>query len=249
MANKQKRKHIFPLWLVLTFLFVSLFILATPIIFTQPCFLGWNCFDFSDKGSIGDTIGGITAPFVGLLSIILLAWTLYEQVQINREQKKFNDTSRIISVLSHIQDMDDNLLFLYSTPRSLCEGKGLASFGIFSSNEETDILFSFEEVLMIEKKTTIILTALSSLYSIIKDSNLEVEDQSSYYNIIRNYLNSLYAFYHAVEKQEIHCLFPQQKGFDWKGEEEQLISRSRKAVSQIQSITNSKNFFENDFRG
>lgn len=247
MAYKQKKKQSsFPGWLVFTLLLASVTILVTPVIFTQPSFLGWNCFDFSDKGSIGDTIGGITAPFVGLLSIILLAWTLYEQVQINREQKKYNDTSRIIAVLSHIQNMDDNLLFLYSTPRSLCEGKGLASFGIFNSNGRSDILFSFEEVLMIEKKTTIILTALSSLLSIIKDSNLEVEDQSSYHSIIRNYLTSLYAFYHAVEKQEIHYLFPQQDGLDWKNEEKQLIFRSHKAIL---SITKANNYLDNDFRG
>lgn len=70
----------------------TLFILCSPLIFTQPYLFDWDFFDFSRTGDIGDTIGGITAPFIGLLSVILLALTLLEQVRINREQKRFNDT-------------------------------------------------------------------------------------------------------------------------------------------------------------
>jgi len=46
--------------------------------------------DFRETGQIGDTIGGITAPFIGVLSIILLYITLYEQRKINKEQVEFN---------------------------------------------------------------------------------------------------------------------------------------------------------------
>ena len=40
----------------------------TPIIFTQEAWF----FDFTNSGQVGDTIGGITAPFMNLLGAILV---------------------------------------------------------------------------------------------------------------------------------------------------------------------------------
>jgi hypothetical protein len=57
-----------------------------PIIFTQlPCIV-----DFSNKGDIGSTIGGITSPFIGILSILLLFYTLWEQIKFNKAQKEIS---------------------------------------------------------------------------------------------------------------------------------------------------------------
>lgn len=42
--------------------------------------------DFNATGQIGDTIGGITAPFIGLINIVLLIWTLNEQLNFNKRQ-------------------------------------------------------------------------------------------------------------------------------------------------------------------
>lgn len=39
-----------------------------------------------DTGQIGDTIGGTTAPIVGIVSIFLLAYTLIEQLKFNAKQ-------------------------------------------------------------------------------------------------------------------------------------------------------------------
>ena len=39
-----------------------------------------------DTGQIGDTIGGTTAPIVGIVSIVLLAYTLIEQLKFNAKQ-------------------------------------------------------------------------------------------------------------------------------------------------------------------
>ena len=41
------------LWLIV----VILFICAAPVILTQGALFGWELFDLSDKGTIGDTIG------------------------------------------------------------------------------------------------------------------------------------------------------------------------------------------------
>ena len=58
-------------------------ILLAPYLLTRP---------FSDKvsfmntGQIGDTIGGTTAPIIGIVSIVLLAYTLIEQLKFNAKQ-------------------------------------------------------------------------------------------------------------------------------------------------------------------
>lgn len=43
---------------------------------------------FDHIGEIGDTIGGLTAPVIGLLNAVLLYLTLREQFEFNEKQKK-----------------------------------------------------------------------------------------------------------------------------------------------------------------
>ncbi len=49
------------------------------------------------SAQVGDTIGGITAPVVGIVSILLLALTLREQIKFNRKQIKFNQMQRAVN--------------------------------------------------------------------------------------------------------------------------------------------------------
>jgi uncharacterized membrane protein len=58
--------------------------LALPFILTRSAI--WAGFDFSQTGQIGDTIGGITAPILGLLSAILLFVSIKEQQKNNKIQ-------------------------------------------------------------------------------------------------------------------------------------------------------------------
>ena len=60
-----------------------LFILIAPFILTRS---GFETMSFLNTGQIGDTIGGISSPIVGIVSIILLAYTLIEQLDFNRKQ-------------------------------------------------------------------------------------------------------------------------------------------------------------------
>lgn len=61
-----------------------------PWLFTHPVPFGWKSLDFTQTGSIGDTIGGITAPIVGLVSILLLWWTLRSQLEFSAKQEQIN---------------------------------------------------------------------------------------------------------------------------------------------------------------
>lgn len=59
-------------------------IIVSPFVLTRESLS--NCFSFVKTGQIGDTIGGIIAPVIGIVSIYLLARTLNEQLKFNFEQ-------------------------------------------------------------------------------------------------------------------------------------------------------------------
>lgn len=62
-------------------------VVVIPIILTRTC--RFDCLAFDEStGWIGDTLGGITAPFIGFVNIVLLIWTLRKQIEFNKEQLK-----------------------------------------------------------------------------------------------------------------------------------------------------------------
>ena len=61
-----------------------------PLILTQPAIK--ETFDFTNTGSIGDTIGGTTAPFINMIGSILVFFALKAQIDANKLiQKQFDD--------------------------------------------------------------------------------------------------------------------------------------------------------------
>ena len=83
---------------------ILIIILPTTLLTTFHCpFLGLNT-DFTETGQIGDTIGGITAPIVGLLSIWLLYITFREQQKFNARQEEFQKQHADNTILSNLQE-------------------------------------------------------------------------------------------------------------------------------------------------
>lgn len=69
----------------------GIFALIAPIVFTRT---GLASLDFSKTGQIGDTIGGTTAPIIGILSVLLLFYTLWEQIVFNKKQKEISSNEQ-----------------------------------------------------------------------------------------------------------------------------------------------------------
>lgn len=76
---KKKTIWFFCIGIILIFLM--------PLILTQGAF--YSIFNFSETGPIGDTIGGITAPFIGLLGATLVYISFEEQRKANKIQIDF----------------------------------------------------------------------------------------------------------------------------------------------------------------
>src|SRR5687767_386689 len=70
------------LWLLVFFFCVGI-ILTLPWVFTH-----WqSVLDFTATGQIGDTIGGLTAPFVAILAALLTFIAFWVQYRANEDQK------------------------------------------------------------------------------------------------------------------------------------------------------------------
>ena len=121
MDKSKKAKIKQPLKIAVTLLWIGIpLCLLTPVIFTQP----WGLIDFSNTGSIGDTIGGITAPFINILGAILVFLALKSQIEANislQEQVERQDREKKLEIESkQLNQLYDNLKssidnFKYST--------------------------------------------------------------------------------------------------------------------------------------
>ena len=77
-----------------------------PFILTRT----WGLIAFEESSAqVGDTIGGITAPVVGIVSVLLLALTLREQIEYNHEQRVVNDYGLVTALLEQIERASRNI--------------------------------------------------------------------------------------------------------------------------------------------
>lgn len=79
---------------------VAALILSLPALFTQT---GISIFDFSKYGQVGDTIGGTTAPFVGLISAYLIYKAFIAQINANRIESKNNEFGIALKLIDDLE--------------------------------------------------------------------------------------------------------------------------------------------------
>ena len=86
---------------MLDFLLLVLLILVTiyPIYFIFNNHLWSKISDVQTTGQFGDTINGISAPFIGLLGAILIYLTLRSQVNANKIQRDLNEYKNVLDTI------------------------------------------------------------------------------------------------------------------------------------------------------
>lgn len=98
-------------------LILGIIILAIPPLLTLPAFS--NYFNFSLSGQIGDTIGGITSPFINALGAILVFLAFKEQIKANnliKEQQYFQH------IQEQIHRLEDNFIDLSEVSEDINSG-------------------------------------------------------------------------------------------------------------------------------
>lgn len=101
---KQPKKKMFKWSYIETIFCISaVLVVFVPLLLTRS----WGLPSFKDTGDIGDTIGGTTAPFIGLLSAWLVYKALKAQIDANEKiqeqfekQKKDEKNDKIISFVT-----------------------------------------------------------------------------------------------------------------------------------------------------
>ena len=107
MSKKQKT-HKRPnfWWLVVA----AIAVLCLPAILNRPTIFGIEALDFSNSGQIGDTIGGITAPFFNLIAAVLIYLSFKEQTKANEYFVRSSKIEKEHDLLFHlIENLDSRI--------------------------------------------------------------------------------------------------------------------------------------------
>lgn len=87
--------------LLFTFILIILCFLSV-IVFTLPAF--HESLNLTSTSNIGSSIGGITAPIIGIITSILLYITLSKQVQSNIDQRLKNESDIIFLLINQLDN-------------------------------------------------------------------------------------------------------------------------------------------------
>jgi len=86
------------------------------LLFTSPAI--WDRLNLTNTASIGDTIGGITAPLLGIISTIFLYLTLNKQIDSINDQKLKNESDIIFMLLNQL-DTEYNQIYTTETEKDV----------------------------------------------------------------------------------------------------------------------------------
>lgn len=180
---------------------VSILVCAiAPWLFTRPAIFA--SLDFSDKGQIGDTIGGITSPFIGLISITLLIYTLLEQISFNKQQAKDNTFSQIVNTQSEILQMDGRFAFEYMENGVEKTGRSIASMAPLSISDSNNYSYTINiqqsRLLLMQLS---LFVALCRCYSDLVKKEIDIEDSQS--SFLDSYKQTLSEFLECVINKDI----------------------------------------------
>lgn len=187
-----------------------LLLISSIFLFTQPAF--FESYDLSETGQIGDTIGGITAPFINLLGAVLVFLSFTTQNNANKILSEQNSFSLLHELYKDLKNDFTNLSF--SSP-SIKEGKeyqGKRALSLFAntlSKRIDNINFPnnsfFDELLFLMGNFTI-------LIDIIETSNI-TEEQKKYVLRLIHFLyltrisKHLITIIKITENKQIHMNF------------------------------------------
>ncbi len=109
--SEDIKKWMITPWDITMFIGVGLLIGLMPFLFTRRSW--W--ISFTETGEIGDTIGGITAPFIGILSSILVYRALKAQIDANKiitaQFKQQKQIANLLQRLAFIREDIDKYTF------------------------------------------------------------------------------------------------------------------------------------------
>ena len=172
--------------------------LMSPVLLTQDSCLG--IFDFTETGQIGDTIGGITAPIVGLVSIILLYITLKEQQGFNSQQVIDNRVNHLLAIQNDLNALSDRTAYKYKLDGREVYGKGLVDL-VKLSQTNSPFVFDYLELNGLFRSCVLARVMCGQ----IKEFSTDIGDiaNHSFNKFIYCYLSSIYKFLNSINHKNV----------------------------------------------
>jgi hypothetical protein len=100
--------------ILLTIVMITVSLLLIYIL-TLPAI--WSEFDLSNSSNIGGTIGGITSPLLGIISVVFLYLTLNKQIDNTNDQKLKNESDIIFMLFNQLNN-EYNQIYLYTNNKN-----------------------------------------------------------------------------------------------------------------------------------
>lgn len=171
--------------------------IVCPVLFTAPALV--DCLNFTETGQIGDTIGGITAPVVGLCSIILLYYTLKEQMNFNKSQSKDNKMTQLLGLQSDIIQMNERVKFSFrnSSSEPLIEVSGVCSLNLLETVNDYKPYIELCQYRYLNEELKVFLELCCHYYNYL-DSAEEQEIKIAGSEVVQTYFQELEHFWGNV---------------------------------------------------
>lgn len=162
---------------------ILLFIASTPYLFTQ-FFTG---IDFNTTGQIGDTIGGITAPFINIAAAILVYLSFKEQIKANKLLSKESSYNFIDNLYKN--GFEDEFITNQLRPIDIY---------VFNQNKYAEKHVNYEESKVRDSlvQLIIIVDYYKSFFIELKESSLSETIKKTYF---QNFMNSKHGLLFKVE--------------------------------------------------
>ncbi len=184
-------------------------ILLLLILFTKPAILG--IFDFSQTGQIGDTIGGISAPIIGLLAAFLIYKSFSVQINMNRIQKdaimkqmSLSNETRNLGILQdfykQVRDDFSDLYFIVEDNKRVHGKTALVRFHADLQNKSR-----YQPAIV--NDLSYIITVLQQMLEIIERSEMESENKNLIYVMIDNFYSRKLSYH--IRRIAIKCKIEQ----------------------------------------
>ena len=177
-------------WLscIVNILLVIIAIILLCLIFTFICKKLFIC-----TGQIGDTIGGITAPIIGLISIWLLYITFREQRRFNKKQVEFNSLMTIKNLEDKIWEKLDNLVITHDDKTYMGFDRIVANKDCIKDIKEQDLIPFMTNLIYIHRSIRMFLLTN-------KDAQLKKRTKITYYKIVKDIASNMIEIYSILEE-------------------------------------------------
>lgn len=128
---------------ILILLVIGLCFFFLPIIFIQP----WSGISFEGTGEIGDTIGGITAPFLSFFGSILVYMALKAQIDAN---KQINDQFKAQKKIDYRNNFETTFFNLLNIHHNIVDSMDFMAMKLIQSESEIISHFNSNNISNIE---------------------------------------------------------------------------------------------------